>query len=561
MKTKSLNKKTELVVDLETTGLNAFKDKVHGLGVCASDLKPLYHLVNEDAPIDTGNWNENFIIAQNGKFDAKFFKTNFNIDLKIDFDTKIGYQIFHIDRSSHLETIVKDIFDVDKKGLIDVYNEATGETRKNLPDDFYKKIPKGMWAKYGKEDVYWEMKLYKYLVDKFKENPRLKKWFEEVEMPLVNILTQSELKGVKIDTTYLRYIMSKFGYTKHELEQKLKWLSDNIDINLNSSKQLQEILYKKFKLPKLKKTATGISTDHKTLEKLAVQHLFPKLLLKLREVTKLLNTFVEPLLERADKDDRIHATYNQCGTKTRRMSCSEPNLQQIPVKTDNGKLIRYVFIPGKGYKFLIADWDQQELRLLAHFSQDPVMLDIYNRQDGDIHAETMKRLGLERTAAKIFNFSLVYGKTPYGLAQDFNCPVNEAEELINKWFSQFKKVKDYILSEQHKVFINKGWTESLAGLPLYCGDPNTNDKREFAHVMRNAVNYPIQASSQDILKKAMVKIGIPFALTVHDELVYELEDDNDLNFYSKDIVKIMEQAWKLSVPLKVSWKIADRWEK
>ena len=554
-----------LVIDTETTSKNPHKAELLGVSLYnGNDCKYIPKTILN---------NQSLYIAHNGKYDA-IVLSKYGTVPKIYADTMIMQYLLHIDKLKKLEECVKQHFNEDKEDLLQVYNKVTNLERKTLPDKWWMDIPQEFLAQYAKEDVKWTYNLFKQLSLDLKCEPILEKWFYKVEMPLLNILVESELKGVKVDIDYLKDLSVNFEIKKQKLEKKLKWLADNIDINLNSSKQIQEVLYKKFDLPKLKKTKTGISTDHKTLKKLAVKHLFPKLLLELREISKLLSTFVEPLIKHADSSGRIHATYNQCGTKTRRMSCSEPNLQQIPIKTEIGQQLRYAFIPEKEYKFLIADYDQIELRLLAHFSQDPVLLDIYNRQDGDIHAETMKTLKLKRIDAKIFNFSLVYGKTPYGLAQDFDCSQQEAQDLINKWFKQFPKVKDYINNQEYNIYLNKGWTKSLAGLPLYCGNPDINNKKEYAGVMRKAVNYPIQASSQDILKTAIVnihkRVDVVPLLIVHDELVYELHE-SVLNGQQKMagrstshpeiIIKEMENAWKLSVPLKVSWTIADRWEK
>jgi len=569
---KSLEKRNPIVIDTETTSKNPHKANLLGVSYkIGKDTSYREGAFIPDELIEP--FEREFVIAHNGKYDSVVLSKH-NVDIKIGFDTMIAQYILHIDKLKKLEECVLQHFNEYKEDLLQVYNKVTNLERKTLPDKWWMDIPQDFLAQYAKEDAKWTYKLFEKLRKDLVKNAILEKWFYEVEIPLVNILTESELKGVKVDTAYLQVLKSDFEVKKSRLEARLKWLADNIDINLNSSQQVQEILYKKFDLPQLKKTKTGISTDHKTLEKLAVKHLFPKLLLQLREISKLLSTFVEPLIEHADNDGRIHATYNQCGTKTRRMSCSEPNLQQIPVKTEIGKQLRNVFIPEKEYKFLVADYDQIELRLLAHFSQDPVLLDIYNRQDGDIHAETMKTLCLKRIDAKIFNFSLVYGKTPYGLAQDFNCSQQEAQNLIDKWFKQFPKVKDYINSQEYNIYLNKGWTKSLAGLPLYCGNPDINNKKEYSGIMRKAVNYPIQASSQDVLKKAVVNVhkridAVPLLL-VHDELVYELHESvlegsqhmaGRSTGHPEIIVKEMENAWKLRVPLKVSWKISDRWEK
>ena len=559
-----------LVFDCETSGLNTHKDRLYGIAVCHNQGKNTYWI--------NGEWKGNiedyfdffnkFIVAHNGKFDSEFVNNSLKYNIKIDFDTKLAYKLLHIDRSSHLETIVKDLFNIHKKDLIEIYNEVTGKSRKSFPNDYYEVIPENLIAKYAQEDVYYTYKLYEYCVKELDKNPQIKEWFYNVEMPLCNILIKSELQGVKINRIKLDNFDTELQIKQKDLSSKLKFIADKKDLNLNSSKQLQDILYKKFKLPKLKKTKTGTSTDTKTLEKLVHKHKFCKYLLEYREITKLRSAFTEPLLKLTEDDGIIRCWYNQMGTRTRRFSCERPNLQQIPSRTNNGKTLRECFVARPGHKFLIADYSQIELRLLAHFSEEPKLIKAFNNNE-DIHKQTAefigKKLGKEfsRDKGKLLNFSIIYGKTSFGFSKDWNCSVEEAELILNSYFELYPRVKEWMREQQDRVIGNRGWMKSLAGLPLYVSNTDSNDKWKFEEAKRQAVNYLIQGSSQDILKRAIVVVhevqgSIPL-LIVHDELVYELKD-NDTN-QGKHITQYMEHETKLKVPIKVDYKISNYWEK
>jgi len=551
--------KDYIAFDTETTDSNAHKAKLLGYSVAQENRS----FFSSTAPTGSLIW-ESSIVAHNGKYDAIVVSKNCGFTPEIHYDTMLAYYLLHIDRPRKLETIVKDVFGVDKKDLQEVYNEATGETRKSLPSDWYLKVPEAMLAHYAEEDVRWTYKLKEYCDEKFEKNPVLKDWFFNIEMPLLNILVQSELQGVKLDVEELKRLGEIFSRKKSELGAKLRRISGCPELNLNSSKQLQEVLYKKFKLKASRKTKTGFSTDTDALKKLD-HHAFPKLLLEYKELEKLLNSFVEPLLELAQEDGRIHCTFNQALTRTRRFSCSDPNLQQIPSRSKLGQLIRGCFVASEGYKFLIADYSQMEPRLLAHFSDDPLLIEWFRNGD-DIYLKTSefmsKKLGKEftRSQAKILQLSITYGKTSYGFAQDWGCTRQEAEQILNTYFQQFKRVKDYIQEQQDECKANNGWVYSIAGLPLYVEGINSNDKWKYEEAMRQAVNYRIQASSQDILKSAIVniynKLNAYPLLYVHDELVFEMTDlDPAL------IVDEMKSAWKLAVPLEVEFKISERWVK
>ena len=567
--------KSLLVVDCETTGTNPHFAELLGVAsyidnktdyltlrsgnqtpaLAVSDLFSLLQRNGKDKP---------FLIGHNAKYDSIILRRAGVAPFWVHYDTMIALYLLEIDKPRKLETAYERITGVKKKDLLEIYNETTGKELKNLPQKWYEEVPEERLQEYAKQDAAATFQLYEYTNKKLEG--RLRDWFFQVEMPLVNILTEMELKGVKVDREKLNNFKLDLEKRRGNLQDKLRHLAGDPELNLNSPNQLQDVLFKKFKLQKGRKTKTGFSTDKKVLDKLKDTHAFPKLLLQFNEIDDLLAKFLGPLPEYMDRFDRIHCNYKQAWTKTRRFSCEEPNLQQIPSKTELGKKVRECFVPENGSYFLVADYDQVELRILAHLSEEPALIDAFNT-GVDIHQRTADMMKVDRYLGKIFNFSIIYGKTAFGFAQDLNCSEKEAQELIDKYFSGLPKVREYIEDIRLQCIKNKGWLNTISGLPVYCGDPLTNSKAMREYVMRCAVDYRIQGSSQDILKKAVVNVyqhlGHVPVLMVHDELVFELESycmEADAAI-AAEIVGIMERAWNLKVPLKVSYKITERWEK
>lgn len=563
-----------IVIDCETTGKNPHFCKLLGVAV------------NDNGKISYGNTlpkvDGKLVIGQNFKYDAIVLNNSGYKAPDVNFDTLIAHYLLYINQSHKLENIVKQLFNIHKSDLVEVYNKSTGESRVNLPEDWYNHIDKSILIKYAMEDAEYTYKIYEHLSKELDSKPVLKKWFEEVEMPLSNILIKMELAGVKLDREGLTRLKQEIQAKLPLLEKRLKHIAGDINLNLNSSKQLREILYSKFKLPILAKTDKGEpSTDKSTLSLLSnkCSHAFPALLTEYRDYNKILSTYTDSLIDKLDNKDRLHTTYNQALTNTRRFSSDNPNLQNIPTRSELGKRIKGMFIPEKEYKFLIADYSQLEPRILAHLSGDKFLIERFKNGE-DIYkftSEIVEKAGFRnfnRDKAKILFLALMYGKSAFGLAADWHVSEQEASSIIESVFVKLTGVKDYIQVVQETAFKTGGWLESLAGLPLYVGDPHSNNKWECSAVDRCAVNYPIQASSQDILKKAIVNIYNKYnyipVLMVHDELVYELHesligDKQKLNAvskcWSKVVIDEMEHAWDLKVPLKVEYKIEERWTK
>ncbi len=388
----------------------------------------------------------------------------------------------------------------------------------------------------------------------------------EVETPFVKVLMGMEFQGFKIDAPYFKRLEQEFKNELHVLERQILELI-GVDFNLNSPKQLSEILYEKLELPKNKSR----STDEKSLLKILDKHPSIALILEYRELNKLFNTYTTPLLRLKDKDDKIHTTFIQTGTATGRLSSHSPNLQNIPVRSPKGLLIRKGFIASsKEYCLLGVDYSQIELRLLAHFSQDKDLMDAFLK-GRDIHLETSKALFGEdlakekRSIAKSINFGLVYGMGSKKLSETLNIPLNEAKSYIEAYFKRFPSIKDYLNRMKEEILkTSKAFT--LLGRYRVFDFTGANDYIK-SNYLREGVNAIFQGSASDLLKLGMLKVSERFKnnpsvrllLQVHDELIFEIEEKNALEL-QQEIQRILnDEVYPLRVPLETSAFIARRW--
>ncbi|AFI05939.1 DNA polymerase I [Helicobacter cetorum] len=389
---------------------------------------------------------------------------------------------------------------------------------------------------------------------------------KEIEMPFMKVLIDMEFQGFKIDVNYFTQLEQEFKNSLSELESKILDLI-GIDFNLNSPKQLSEVLYEKLELPKNRSN----STDEKNLSKIIDKHPSIPLILEYRELNKLANTYVAPLLRLKDREDKIHTTFIQTGTTTGRLSSHTPNLQNIPVRSSKGLLIRKGFIPSsKDYCLLGVDYSQIELRLLAHFSQDKDLMEAFLK-GRDIHLETSKALFGENLAkdkryiAKSINFGLVYGMGSKKLSETLNIPLNEAKSYIEAYFKRFPSIKDYLNSMQDEILkTSKAFT--LLGRYRVFDFTNVNDYVK-GNYLREGVNAIFQGSASDLLKLAMLKVSERFKndssvrllLQVHDELIFEIEEKNALKLKQEIEHILNNEVYSLRVPLETGAFIAKRW--
>lgn len=403
----------------------------------------------------------------------------------------------------------------------------------------------------------------------------LLKLFTELEIPLVGVLSEMESCGIKIDTGILE------GLSK-EIEKRLAVLTRDIyrisggEFNINSPKQLRVVLFEKLKLPVVKRTKTGPSTDEEVLTALAPKNELPAHLLEYRQLSKLKNTYIDTLPELVDKKTgRVHTSFNQTGTETGRLSSSAPNLQNIPLKSDFGRNIRRAIVSSGPQDCLLScDYSQVELRILAHLSKDEVLIKAF-REDKDIHAFTASLVyaadekdvsPAQRETAKRVNFGIVYGLTSYGLSRDIGLSVNEAQDFIDEYFLRYPKVQVYI-QEQIEKARKEGFVTTLLGRRRYL--PQINDRNQNIRQLaeRQAVNTPLQGSASDLIKLAMVqihgklrekKLKARMILQIHDELLFELPK-GELKEASALAREGMEKVLKLAVPVKVDIKKGENW--
>lgn len=417
------------------------------------------------------------------------------------------------------------------------------------------------------------LKLKPILENKLKQSS-LMELFCGIEMPLAEVLSDMESNGIRVDMDILKVL-------SRDLETQLVDLIGNIyrisgaEFNINSPKQLRGVLFEKLKLPVVKRSKTGPSTDEEVLQKLGASHKLPALLLEYRHLTKLKSVYVDALMHLVDiKTGRVHTNFNQTATQTGRLSSSEPNLQNLPVKTEIGGKIRQAIIASDGCYLLACDYSQVELRILAHISGDENLISAF-RGDKDIHRMTAGLIfGLDekdvdetmRETAKRINFGIIYGISAYGLSKDLNIPVEEAGAFIDAYFARYPRVKDYI-EQQIKKAERDGFVATISGRRRYIPEINSKNQMVRQFSQRQAVNTPIQGSASDLIKLAMIEInglirrekyGSKMLLQVHDELIFDVPQD-ELEVFGGLVKDKMENVLKLDVPIKVNVKKGRNW--
>ncbi|VAX35319.1 DNA polymerase I [hydrothermal vent metagenome] len=416
-------------------------------------------------------------------------------------------------------------------------------------------------------------RLYPVLVKELNEK-KLIKLFNDIEMPLVEVLFKIESEGVCLDTDLLLKLSK-------ECDLKIELLTNDIyklsgeEFNLNSPKQLSHILFEKLKLPVIKKTKTGFSTNEEVLIKLAQKHEVPVLILEYRKLAKLKSTYIDALPQLINaQTGRIHAEFHQTGTETGRLSSRHPNLQNIPIRTDLGKQIRQAIIPSKGRVMVSADYSQIELRILAHLAEDENLKKAF-QTDQDIHQFTASLMfdvkegevtSKMRYAAKRVNFGIIYGMSAFGLAKDLDVPQAEAQDFIDRYFLRYPAVKTFMSNEIKKCEEN-GYVLTLLNRRRYIQEINNRNSSIKQFAERQAINTPVQGSAADLMKLAMINVqkelekrGLKsrMTITVHDELVFDVpvEEKDEIIILARDV---MEHAFEISVPIKVSVKVGQDW--
>ncbi|HEX2966218.1 MAG TPA: DNA polymerase I, partial [Syntrophorhabdaceae bacterium] len=414
----------------------------------------------------------------------------------------------------------------------------------------------------------------KHALVKLMESSELLELYAKIELPLVAVLAEIERNGVKVDRGSLAELSRAFDGRLTGIVKDIYSMSGG-PFNINSSQQLSKVLFETLKLTPAKKTKTGFSTDTGVLETLALEHPMPRKILEYRTLTKLKNTYVDVLPTLiSPRTGRIHASFNQMIVSTGRLSSSDPNLQNIPIRGDEGVKIRHAFIPEDGFTLLSSDYSQIELRVLAHISKDPVLIQTF-LDDGDIHSAVAQDIfGVPadqvtqemRRTAKVINFGIVYGMSPFGLSRQLGISQKEAQQYIERYFSIHTGVKAYIeaiVEEAH----SKGFVRTLFGRIRFIPEINNPDQMVRQLGQRTAMNTPIQGTAADIIKIAMINISSKIIetgyasrliMTIHDELVFEIKN-TELTGMQELVRHEMEHVVNLDVPLKVSIGTGTNW--
>ena len=567
-----------LSLDTETTGTNPISAELVGMSFSFEENQAFYvpvppdgeeaqKIVNIFKPVFE---NEKIVkVGQNIKYDLLVLE-NYGVTLKGKmFDTMIAHYVLQPELRHGMDYLAEIYLKYDTIKIEELIGPK-GKNQKNMRD-----LPPNEVYKYACEDADVTLKLKNVLEGELAENG-VKDLFEEIEMPLVPVLAYMERNGVRIDTEALKETSRHFTARMNQIEEEVHQLAGT-NFNIASPKQVGEILFDKLKIvEKAKKTKSGqYVTSEEVLESLKGKHEIVGKILEHRGLKKLLGTYIDALPQLINpKTGRIHTSFNQTVTATGRLSSSNPNLQNIPVRNEDGKEIRKAFIPDDGCEFFSADYSQIELRIMAHLSEDPHMIEAFNEEQ-DIHAATAAKIYKEplegvtreqRSKAKTANFGIIYGISVFGLAERLNVDRKEAKALIDGYFETYPHVREY-MDKSIRSAREKGYIETIFKRKRYLPDINSHNAVVRGYAERNAINAPIQGSAADIIKVAMVRIYQRFMkegirskmiLQVHDELNFSVLPE-EKEKVKQIVISEMESAYKMKVPLRADCGWGKNW--
>ncbi len=510
-------------------------------------------------------------VGQNLKYDASVL-ARYDIEMKgIKHDTMLESYIYNSVGGKH---------DMDSLALRFLqhscisFEQVAGKGKKQLT---FNQIELDQASPYAAEDADVTLRLHNRLFANIEQDDKLKSVYEEIEMPLVPVISRIERTGVLIDDMKLGAQSVEIAARLEELEQKAYEIAEQ-EFNMNSPKQLQAILFEKMGLPVVKKTPSGTpSTNEEVLQELALDYPLPKLILEYRGLAKLKSTYTDKLPKMINPTTgRVHTSYHQAVTATGRLSSTDPNLQNIPIRNEEGRRIRQAFIAPTGYKILAVDYSQIELRIMAHLSGDQALLDAF-RDGKDIHAATAAEImgvsieqvsSEQRRRAKAVNFGLIYGMSAFGLAKQLGIPRGEAQTYMDKYFERYPGVMQY-MEDTRSAAADQGYVETIFGRRLHLPEIKSRNGMRRKAAERAAINAPMQGTAADIIKKAMLLVDqwiqaegngrVKLLMQVHDELVFEVEESSLSEIESK-VQKLMESAAELKVPLVADAGHGDNWD-
>lgn len=565
----------EFCFDVETTSLRPFEANLVGIGVCAKKKDAWYVPLNGD--LDRELVLERFkdlledeniaVFGQNIKYDYEVMLSHGIRIANISFDTLLAS--FILNPSSNFHDLDSQSLHVLNYQKIPTAN-LIGKGKNQITMDF---VAIDDVCKYCCEDVDITFQLKK-VHEKELKSRGLLKLFKEMDVPLIKVLGDMEAEGIYVDDQKLASMSSDFEERIQELTTKIYAIAGK-EFNIGSPKQLGVVLFEDMGLKAGKKTATGYSTDASVLEELAITEEIARLILDYRSLTKLKSTYIDSLPNEINpRTERIHTSFSQATAATGRLSSTSPNLQNIPTRTAEGKKIRSAFKAKEGCKYLACDYSQIELRIMAHLSEDPKLLDAFNK-DHDIHSYTASLVfdvpqdevtKEQRYQSKAVNFGIIYGQGPYGLAKEIGVDSNTAKEFITNYFTRYPKIQNYMQQAQ-ALTRTRGYAETAFGRRRFIPEINHANGRLRSHGERIAVNSPMQGTAADIIKIAMIKIHAEMIkrdlkskmlLQIHDELLFEVPDE-ELEEMKKLVTTYMTKAANLKVKLKVDVAVGTDW--
>lgn len=571
-------KEKYVAMDTETTGVDAITAEMVGMSFSFKENEAYYVSVSANKDEATKQvaifkpfFEDDNIekIGQNIKYDILVLK-NYDIEVKGKlFDTMVAHYLINPELRHSMDYMAQNYLNY-KTISIENLIGPKGKNQKTMRD-----IDPKIVSEYACEDADITLKLRNILAKELKTN-NLEKLFNDIEAPLIYVLADMEWSGVRLDLDKLADLSKELNIELINIEKEIIDMA-GIDFNVNSPKQIGEVLFDKLKISaKAKKTKTGqYSTNEEELQKLKDTHPIIDKILDQRGLKKLLSTYIDAFPQMVNnKTGKVHTSFNQTVAATGRLSSTNPNLQNIPIRDARGKAMRRVFIADEGSKFVSSDYSQIELRIMAHLSKDVNMIEAFNNNQ-DIHAATASKIfkvPIEevtpemRNKAKTANFGIIYGITAFGLSERLNIPRGEARDLIDEYFTMFPDVKKY-MDDSINTAKENGYVETIYGRKRFLSDINSRNAIVRGYAERNAINAPIQGSAADIIKVAMIRIynelknrnlKTKMILQVHDELNFNVPTD-ELEEVKTLIVTEMENAFKLSIPLKTDIGVGDNW--
>ena len=574
-----------MAIDTETTGLDYMSAQLVGVSVAVEAGRAAYIPFGHDYLGVPQQLSKQQVLEAIKPIleDTQIKKVGQNLKFDMSVLAQHGIQLRGIAFDTMLESYVLDSVATrhDMDSLSEHYLQHTTTSfadiaGKGAAQLTFNQIALEQAGPYAAEDADITLGLHQALWPRVSAEPGLKKVFTDIELPLIGVLSRIERTGALVDDTLLFQQSQELAERLTELETQA-WDLAGQQFNLASPKQLAEILFEKLQIPVLKKTAKGApSTKEEVLQELALDYPLPKVLLEHRGLAKLKSTYTDKLptmINAATK--RIHTSYHQAGTATGRLSSSDPNLQNIPVRTPEGRRVRQAFIAAPGQRLVAADYSQIELRIMAHLSEDKSLLnafalgqDIHSATAAEVFAVSLDKVTTDqRRSAKAINFGLIYGMSAFGLARQLNIPRNQAAEYIDRYFERYPGVQQYMNSIRHSA-AERGYVETYFGRRLYLPEINSNNAMRRQAAERTAINAPMQGTAADIIKLAMISVDhwlqashlkSRMIMQVHDELILEVPEP-ELDQIVQGLNQRMQDAANLRVPLVVDVGIGDNWD-